>query len=126
MWPEEGGLLDFKLQAGSYLLQTPETQSNIYTPGHPGGIMALSSNGTAGSGVLWASIPQSDAWHQTEPGTLYAVDPTDVTKVLWSSQQNAARDAVGNFAKFTPPTVANGRVYLATFSNVLRVYGLLH
>ena len=33
---------------------------------------------------------------------------------------------VGNFAKFTPPTVTNGRVYLATFSNVLRVYGLLN
>ena len=33
--------------------------------------------------------------------------------------------AVGNFAKFCPPTVANGKVYLATFSNRLNVYGLL-
>ena len=32
---------------------------------------------------------------------------------------------LGNFAKFTPPTVANGRVYMATFSNQLVVYGLL-
>jgi ricin-type beta-trefoil lectin protein len=126
VWPEEGGLLDYPLSAGTYLLQAPEKQSNIYTPGHPGGILSLSSNGTVGSGVLWASIPQSDSWHQTEPGTLYAVDPTDVTKVLWSSQQNAARDAVGNFAKFSPPVVANGRVFVATFSNVLRVYGLLN
>jgi Ricin-type beta-trefoil lectin domain len=126
VWPEEGGLLAYQLDPSTYLLETPETQSNIYTPGHPGGILTLSSNGTAGSGVLWASIPQSDAWHQTEPGTLYAVDPTNITKVLWSSEQNAARDAVGNFAKFTPPVVANGRVFLATFSNVLRVYGLLN
>ena len=32
---------------------------------------------------------------------------------------------LGSFAKFTPPTVANGRVYMATFSNQLVVYGLL-
>jgi hypothetical protein len=125
-WPEQGGLLGYQINPGTFLLDTPETQSNIYSPGHPGGILTLSSNGTAGSGVLWASIPQQDAWHQTEPGTLYAVDASNITKVLWSSQQNAARDAVGNFAKFTPPLVANGRVYLATFSNVLRVYGLLN
>ena len=31
---------------------------------------------------------------------------------------------LGNFAKFTPPTIANGRVYMATFSNQLVVYGL--
>ncbi len=38
---------------------------------------------------------------------------------------NTNRDAVGNFAKFVPPTIANGKVYLATFSNKLNVYGLL-
>jgi hypothetical protein len=126
VWPEQGALLGYQLDGATHLLDTPETQSDIYSPGHPGGILTLSSNGTAGSGVLWASIPQQDAWHQTEPGTLYAVDASNITKVLWSSEQNATRDAVGNFAKFTPPVVANGRVYLATFSNVLRVYGLLN
>ena len=40
-------------------------------------------------------------------------------------EQLSARDTVGNFAKFVPPTVANGKVYLATFSNRLNVYGLL-
>ena len=29
------------------------------------------------------------------------------------------------FAKFCPPTVINGRVYVSTFSNQLQVYGLL-
>jgi Ricin-type beta-trefoil lectin domain len=126
LWPEEGPLIGYKMDPTTHLLQTPETRSNIYVPGHPGGILTLSSNGTAGSGVLWASIPQQDAWHQTEPGTLYAVDASDITKLLWSSEQNAARDAVGNFAKFTPPTVADGHVFLATFSNALRVYGILN
>jgi len=38
---------------------------------------------------------------------------------------NEARDDMGNFAKFCPPTIANGKVYLSTFSNQLVVYGLL-
>jgi len=54
-----------------------------------------------------------------------------LTKELWNSEQNAARDKVGMFAKFCPPVVANGKVYLATFhddsqqQNKLVVYGLL-
>jgi hypothetical protein len=44
---------------------------------------------------------------------------------LWSSELVPARDTVGNFAKFSPPSVANGKVYLATFSNRVNVYGLL-
>ncbi len=31
---------------------------------------------------------------------------------------------MGNYAKFVPPTVVNGKVYLATFSGQLLVYGL--
>ena len=38
---------------------------------------------------------------------------------------NAARDSFGNFAKFVPPLVANGRVYVATWSNQVAVYGLI-
>lgn len=45
-------------------------------------------------------------------------------KELWDSQQDAARDAVGNFAKFNPPTIANGKTYLATCSGYLAAYGL--
>jgi 4-amino-4-deoxy-L-arabinose transferase-like glycosyltransferase len=33
---------------------------------------------------------------------------------------------VGNYAKFNPPTIANGRVYVPTFSQQLVVYGLLN
>jgi hypothetical protein len=38
---------------------------------------------------------------------------------------NAARDSFGTFAKFAPPLIANGKVYVATWSNQLAVYGLL-
>jgi hypothetical protein len=56
---------------------------------------------------------------------LWAFDAGNLTNELWDSRQNSARDGVGNFAKFDTPTVANGKVYLATFSNQLLVYGLL-
>jgi dienelactone hydrolase len=38
---------------------------------------------------------------------------------------NPSRDGFGNFAKFVPPLVANGKVYVATQSNQVAVYGLL-
>ena len=58
-------------------------------------------------------------------GTLHAYDAQNVARELWHSDMIPSRDAVGNFAKFVAPTVANGKVYLATFSNRLNVYGLL-
>ena len=38
---------------------------------------------------------------------------------------NSSRDGLGTLAKFTAPTIANGKVYVPTFSNHLAVYGLL-
>ncbi|MES1209941.1 MAG: hypothetical protein ABUS79_28730, partial [Pseudomonadota bacterium] len=84
------------------------------------------SNGAMpGTGIVWASVPLvGDAWHATATGALYAFDAADLTKAsLWNSNLNAA-DNLGTFAKYSPPIVANGKVYVATFSNKLQVYGL--
>jgi hypothetical protein len=58
-------------------------------------------------------------------GLLRAFDASNPATELWDSQQISSRDAVGTLAKFVPPTIANGKVYMATFSNSLVVYGLL-
>jgi len=89
--------------------------------------LSISSNGSsAGTGIVWAASSLSgNANSNTVPGRLWAFDADNLTNELWDSQQNIARDGVGNYAKFVPPTVANGKVYLATFSNQLLVYGLL-
>lgn len=89
--------------------------------------LSLSANGTKdGTGIVWATGSTSgDANQQTVPGIVRAFDATDVSKELWNSAQNVDRDGVGNYAKFCPPTVANGKVYVATFSGQLQVYGLL-
>ncbi len=132
VWPEAGQLLSYRMDPKTFLLDPTPTQGTAAKtpPGHPGGILTLSANGSApGTGIVWASTSADGgdgAWHGTTAGILYAIDAADVTHLLWSSEQNASRDGVGNFAKFTPPTVVNGHVYLATFSNALNVYGLLH
>jgi hypothetical protein len=92
----------------------------------PGGFLSVSSDGNAdGTGILWASIPFSgDANQAVQPGVLRAFDATDITRPeLWNSKNDPADDC-GNYGKFSAPTVANGKVYLASFSNHLCVYGL--
>ena len=59
------------------------------------------------------------------PGILRAFDATDLSHELWDSAMDPARDALGAFATFNAPTIANGKVYVGTFSGYLAVYGLL-
>jgi uncharacterized membrane protein len=126
VWGALDYLKAFKL-SGRRLLRDPVSQNTIRAPeGKPGGILSLSADGdTPGTGIVWASLPyQGDANHQVVPGILRAFDASNVARELWNSKQDAGRDDVGNFAKFCPPTIANGKVYLATFSCQLLVYGL--
>ena len=100
--------------------------TNAAASGQPGGIISLSANGTnAGSGIIWGVHNLvGSANQQVRPGILRAYNAENVAVQLWNSEQNSARDSLGNLAKFVPPTVANGKVYMATFSNRLNVYGL--
>ena len=77
--------------------------------------------------MLWATVAASGNVYNdaTDPGVLYAFDADNVATQLYSSTTNSARDNFGNFAKFVPPLVANGKVYVATFSDQVAVYGLL-
>jgi hypothetical protein len=85
----------------------------------PGGFLTLSANGTnAATGILWATMPFSaNANQEVVRGALRAFDATDVSRgQLWSSEDTGvAADRLGFFAKFNPPVVANGKVYVATF-----------
>lgn len=114
---------------GSTFNTTPVSQSTFIV--HNGysnePAMSLSANGAIpGTGILWASFAvNGGASGGNFPGILHAFDASDVSKDLWNSDQNAARDSSGSWAKWSPPTIANGKVYLASFDNVLNVYGLL-
>ncbi len=91
-----------------------------------GGALSISSNGKErGTGVLWATHALSgNTYGMSSPGVIEAYDATDVSTPIWSSATKAS-DGFGNWAKFTPPTIANGKVYVPTFSKQLFVYGLL-
>jgi hypothetical protein len=98
--------------------------------GMPGAMLSLSADGKkAGTGILWASLPPfKNANHGSVDGILTAYDAAQFDAQgrivqLWHSHQNPDDDP-GIFAKFCCPTVAEGKVFLATFSNKLRIYGL--
>jgi len=128
VWPAGDPLKVFRLVGGLFTVPASAQSSALAAPGMPGGMLSLSANGgTAGTGILWATLSRAgDANHAPQPGILRAYDAGNVTRELWNSQQNAARDTLGNFAKFTPPTVANGKVFVASLSNKVVVYGLIN
>ena len=128
MWPASVHLQQFKFDHAANRFNLPEfAKSPTSAPGgQPGGILAISADGDKpGSGILWG-VHQliGDANHTVQPGFLHAYDAQNVGHEIWSSEQIPSRDHLVSFAKFVPPTVANGKVYLATFSGQMNVYGL--
>jgi hypothetical protein len=91
----------------------------------PGAILSVSASGSiAETGIVWAAMPTSlDAEHASVPGMLRAFDAQNVARELWNSEM-VPSDVLGNFGKFAPPTIANGKVFVATQSNQVDVYGL--
>lgn len=128
VWPENNPLRAIPFDRGGNLLdrQTELVFSAGGPTGHSGAMLAVSSDGSRdGTAILWASYAFSgDAEHDVSPGILRAFDANDITRELWNNRQNFARDGAGQYAKFASPTIANGHVYLPTFSNQVVVYGL--
>jgi hypothetical protein len=84
--------------------------------------MTISAEGTR-NGILWETT--GDSTVPPVPGTLHAFDAMNLLDELWNSSENAGQDSLGGFAKFANPTVVNGKVYVATSSGAVVVYGSL-
>lgn len=127
VWSEKDNLraFPFNRTTGKMDVANQKVSSVPGPTGRNGSMLSVSSNSDLpGTGILWASYAVSgDANQQTKPGILRAFDAQNVTKELWNNNENP-NDVAGNYAKFCSPTVANGHVYLATFSNQVVVYGL--
>ena len=91
---------------------------------NPGGMLSISASGST-NGIVWASRVPSGASAEfcPQPGGLAAVDANNVTSVLWDGGFELSTPAI-QFAKNAPATIANGKVFYSTFSNMVRVYGL--
>jgi outer membrane protein assembly factor BamB len=138
-WGENDHLKAFQIVNNAAIVG-PVAQSKMIAPsGMPGGTLSLSvANRT--TGIIFATVPlDGDAVEHIVTGMLAVFDATpnqgDI-RLLWHSEMNKARDTVGLYAKFCPPTVADGRVYVAGFGNPIyrddhtrsgfvHVYGLL-
>jgi hypothetical protein len=88
--------------------------------GMPGAALSLSAHGREpASGILWASRPlDADANRRNVEGILEAYDAAHIAgaEPIWTNRQNLERDGGGFFAKFSPPTIADGRVFLSVFA----------
>ena len=140
LWGENDYLRAFQFSVSSGLLQTsPFATSAMTAPmtnangAMPGGFLSISANGNT-NGIVWASTPYNgNAQQATVRGVLHAFDANNLHEI-WSDKDNDARDEIGNFAKTSPPTVVNGKLFMATFgaagspdgSGQLVVYGLLN
>lgn len=113
-----GGKEDFiqarRVQNG-LLQQTPFTTSTVKGK-WPGSAMSISSNGSDNA-IVWSLSRIGDQ------GILRAFNANDLSQLLWDSDVHPG-DEVGLYAKFCPPTVANGKVFVPTFSGKVNVYGL--
>ena len=140
MWGPNDNLNAWHFNGATFDTATPASVSSIISPDGEANTVALSvsSNGSnAGTGILWTSGPASgDANESTQPGIFRAFDASNLQNEIWDSSLNMSRDDVGFYAKFNPPTIANGKVYLGTFADPslssppytshLLVYGLLN
>jgi len=123
LWGYLDAVREFKLQNNAFNTTAVATNANAKSS-LPFSGMTISSNPyVAGSGVLWATSVNPGTL--PAPGELHAFDALNVSQELWNSSMRGSRDTLGNFVKFANPTVANGKVYVATASQEVVVYGLL-
>jgi F5/8 type C domain/Secretion system C-terminal sorting domain/Fibronectin type III domain len=121
----ENSLLE-SFKVNNNTLGSPVSGTVSGPTGISGAYMSVSSNGTdPSSAILWIThaVNGCNANQQTCPGILRAVKADDVTTELWNSTINPA-DNLGNFSKMNCPSIANGKIYVNSFSNQLMVYGL--
>lgn len=121
--PGNGNLVSYALNQG-IVSPTPSASRSGETFGPQGATPAISADGTDDA-VLWL-IDTSGAFASSNGAAiLRAYDPGDLSNELYDSAMAPKnRDAAGLAVKFTVPTVANGKVYVGTQSE-LDVYGLL-
>jgi len=123
VWGWNDTLRGYRMANG--LFNTQEFAESAVTSAYPGGGITLSASGcTSGTGIVWSTTSPDNTYTYIGSDVVRAFD-AETLQELWNSNQNAARDGAGNIAKFMEPMVANGKVYVPTFSKELVVYGLL-
>jgi hypothetical protein len=111
-------LRQFEVRDGKLSLKA--ASANAFAP--VSATPTVSANGSRDA-IVW--LLRSQGGNSSErSAVLCAYDAADVTRELYDSGQNPARDRAGLSLRFNIPTVVNGHVYVGTKHEV-DVYGLL-
>jgi hypothetical protein len=122
--PANSNLKAFSMPQG-VLNSTPLTSQSPEILGPQGATPVLSSNG-ANNSIIWLIDTSGALVTPNTPAILRAFDAGNISNEIYNSTTAAMdRDRAGLAVKFTVPTVANGKVYVGTQTE-LDVYGLLH
>jgi hypothetical protein len=112
---------------GQQLSTSPTSMGSVvYGNNTHGATASLSADGVT-NGIVWDT--DNSAYVPTDPSSsgplvLHAYDAANVANELYNSSQAGSRDMAGLALKFTVPTIANGRVFVPTGTE-LDIYGLL-
>jgi hypothetical protein len=111
-------------QAFGYTGTTPSVSSRAGSNGIVWTLdISLYGYASPNGGVNCSTVPVPAAC--SGPAILHAYDANNLAVEYWNSTMAANnRDQAGNAVKFVTPTVANGKVYVATRTGIY-VYGLL-
>ncbi len=113
--PQGGSLLAFSVTSAR-LSSSPTSQTATQFE-YPGTFPVISANGTS-NGIVWA-------YENAGTAVLHAYDAANLATELYNSNQAAkGRDQFGAGNKFIAPTVADGKVFVASTDSVA-VFGLL-
>lgn len=113
-------LESFTLAAGQLTLNS-QTSTNF---SFPGVTPVVSAKGNSAAIVWTAEVGNNDAFDVGDPAILHAYDANNVATELYNSTMAGSRDTAPGAVKFTIPTIANGKVYMAGRDGIA-VYGLL-
>ena len=118
------GVLKAFLMSGGILATSPALKQSPEKQGGQGATPVVSSNGP-NDAIVWLIDSSGALSTPTTPAILRAYDANDLSNEIYNSAvASADRDKAGPAVKFTVPTVANGKVYVGTQTE-LDVYGLL-
>jgi uncharacterized protein (TIGR03437 family) len=123
LWPFQQPLRSYKMQNRLFETTANSTNATAENQSPKPGMAVTAYASLSSTGILWATSTSAD--NLPGPGTLHAFDAMDVSVELWNSDMTGSRDTLGDFTKFANPTVANGKVFQASSSGEIVVYGLL-